>query len=65
MKLSDICTRFVESILPKGSKPIDNFEGLFSYEFVPPNGYLSTLFDRVEAEKSNHGILDWGLSQSR
>ncbi|KAJ3203256.1 hypothetical protein HDU67_010287, partial [Dinochytrium kinnereticum] len=56
--------QWVESILPPGCKKIDAFATNTSYEFPPSNGIISSLFQQIEAGKSDHGILDWGISQT-
>ncbi|KAI8925004.1 hypothetical protein BC831DRAFT_550956 [Entophlyctis helioformis] len=55
---------FLESILPVGWTKIDAFATNTSYEFPPVEGVLSYLFEKIEAEKANYGILDWGIGQT-
>ncbi|KAI8815091.1 hypothetical protein BJ742DRAFT_659980, partial [Cladochytrium replicatum] len=56
---------FVESALPQGWKKVDSFATLASYEFVPdPPGIIASLFETIEAGKREHGVEDWGLSQT-
>ncbi|KAI9355131.1 P-loop containing nucleoside triphosphate hydrolase protein [Zopfochytrium polystomum] len=55
---------WVESILPKGWTKVDAFSTSTSYEFPSSPGVISQLFEHIEREKSAHGILDWGVSQT-
>ncbi|KAI8925025.1 hypothetical protein BC831DRAFT_284716 [Entophlyctis helioformis] len=55
---------FLESILPVGWTKLDAFATNTSYEFPPVDGVLSYLFEKIEAEKANYGILDWGIGQT-
>ncbi|KAI8925005.1 hypothetical protein BC831DRAFT_284172 [Entophlyctis helioformis] len=55
---------FLESILPVGWTKVDAFATNTSYEFPPVDGVLSYLFEKIEAEKANYGILDWGIGQT-
>ncbi|KAI8051265.1 hypothetical protein BDF22DRAFT_692827 [Syncephalis plumigaleata] len=62
-RLADAC-RHVEQLLPENWQLIDNFSNQVSYEFKPAPTTLSNLFASLEANKSNLGIDDWGISQT-
>ena len=55
---------FVESVLPQGWTKVDAFSTNTSWEFPPTPGILAKLFDIIEKDKSNNGILDWGVGQT-
>jgi ABC-type multidrug transport system ATPase subunit len=56
---------FMESILPKGWKRLDSFSTNMTYEFpLSSKSFVPRLFELIERDKNEHGILDWGLSQT-
>lgn len=55
---------FLESLLPQGFRKIDAFATNTSYEFPAAPGILGNIFKKMLAEKSNHGILDWGIGET-
>ncbi|KAJ3316944.1 hypothetical protein HDU76_001458, partial [Blyttiomyces sp. JEL0837] len=55
---------WVESVLPEGWRKIDAFATNTSYEFPATVGALSRLFEIIEREKGQRGIVDWGVSQT-
>ena len=55
---------YLESLLPAGWKKVDSFATNISYEFPRTNGSVSNLFQRIEAEKTEQGILDWGVGET-
>ncbi|KAJ3015871.1 UNVERIFIED_CONTAM: hypothetical protein HDU68_012527 [Siphonaria sp. JEL0065] len=55
---------WVETLLPAGFKKIDAFATMTSYEFPSAVNIISNIFEQMEAGKSTHGILDWGISQT-
>ena len=55
---------YLESLLPAGWKKIDSFATNTSYEFPRAAGSVSKLFQRIEAEKAEQGILDWGIGET-
>ena len=57
-------TQYLETLLPAGWKKVDSFATNSSYEFPRAAGSISNLFSRIEAEKSEHGILDWGVGET-
>ena len=61
----DQACSFIESLLPADKwKRLDNFATNVSYEFSASPGLISELFTRIEDQKGEHGIIDWGLSQT-
>ena len=56
--------KYIESLLPAGWKKIDSFATNSSYEFPSVKGILSSMFATIESEKSENGILDWGIGQT-
>ncbi|KAJ3333017.1 hypothetical protein HDU76_012101 [Blyttiomyces sp. JEL0837] len=57
-------SRYIESLLPQGWRKVDAFATNTSYEFPSKPGVISYLFEAVEKSKNEHGILDWGISQT-
>ncbi|ORY27578.1 hypothetical protein BCR33DRAFT_725456, partial [Rhizoclosmatium globosum] len=55
---------WVESLLPSGFKQIDAFSTMASYEFPSVKNAISSIFEKMEAGKTQNGILDWGISQT-
>eukprot|EP00160_Parvularia_atlantis_P010481 Unigene2049_Nuclearia_a/m.6373 Unigene2049_Nuclearia_a/g.6373 ORF Unigene2049_Nuclearia_a/g.6373 Unigene2049_Nuclearia_a/m.6373 type:complete len:631 (-) Unigene2049_Nuclearia_a:124-2016(-) len=55
---------YVEGILPEGFKRIDSFAGNFSYEFPAKENAVARVFDDLSQNAKQHGIVDWGLSQT-
>ena len=55
---------YLESLLPAGWKKVDSFATNISYEFPRTNGSVSNLFQRIEADKTEQGILDWGVGET-
>ena len=47
-----------------GFKKLDSFTTNSSYEFKSEQGTISNLFKLIESNKKEHGILDWGVSQT-
>jgi hypothetical protein len=55
---------FIESLLPEGWVKMDAFTTNTSYEFPAADGVIGKLFKQVEAEKTQNGIIDWGISET-
>lgn len=55
---------FIRSQLPPDYKVIRDLASTSIYEFIPTQGLISKLFELLEEEKENLGIIDWGISQS-
>jgi len=55
---------YVEALLPEGFKRLDSFAGNFSYEFPYRPNVLADLFEELTERASEHGIVDWGISQT-
>lgn len=55
---------YVESLLPAGFTRVDSFSTNASYEFLPSEGLIPRLFKQINANKDQHGIEDWALSQT-
>ncbi|RUS17892.1 hypothetical protein BC938DRAFT_476136, partial [Jimgerdemannia flammicorona] len=55
---------YIESILPNTARKLDSFLIQVSYEFEVRPGVIPFLFEEIEAHKTEHGIDDWGLSQT-
>jgi len=51
--------------MPPGFQLLDNFVSSITYEFSPQDGAVSRMFDALTKEAGEHGILDWGISQTR
>ena len=43
---------------------MDAFAGTFTYEFPNAEGVLATLFEELGKNSAQHGIQDWGVSQT-
>lgn len=56
--------QFITSIIPKEHKVVRNLTSSSIYEFIPPQGLISQLFEIIEQNKEKYGIIDWGISQS-
>jgi hypothetical protein len=54
----------LEQLLPAGWKKVDSFATSISYEFPYVKGIITKIFQKVEAEKAEHGILDWGIGET-
>ncbi|KAJ3221143.1 hypothetical protein HDU81_010866, partial [Chytriomyces hyalinus] len=57
-------SRFIESVLPVGWKKIDAFSTNTAYEFPAAANSIPTLFETIEDQKTKHGVLQWGISQT-
>ncbi len=57
--------RYIEKLLPPDAKKLDSFTTNVSYEFKPTPGLIAKIFFEIETNKKQHGIDDWGLSQTR
>ncbi|KAI8361481.1 P-loop containing nucleoside triphosphate hydrolase protein [Mortierella sp. GBAus27b] len=57
-------SRYISSLLPAGAKKLDAFVTSESWEFESQPGLIQRLFEEIEAHKHEHGIDDWGLSQT-
>ncbi|KAK3828786.1 MAG: hypothetical protein J3Q66DRAFT_307161 [Benniella sp.] len=57
-------SRYISSLLPIGAKKLDAFVTSESWEFETQPGLIQRLFEEIEAHKHEHGIDDWGLSQT-
>jgi hypothetical protein len=55
---------FIESLLPPGWRKLDAFTTNTSYEFPVTAGVVGGLFKQVEAGKAEHGLIDWGISET-
>jgi len=55
---------YIETLLPAGWKKMDAFTTNTSYEFPAADGVIAALFKKVEVNKSEYGIIDWGVSQT-
>ncbi|KAJ1548585.1 hypothetical protein HK405_002324 [Cladochytrium tenue] len=59
---------WVESVLSSGLgenwRKIDAFATSSSYEFAASPGAIPGLFEVIEAGRAEHGIMDWGVSQT-
>ena len=56
---------YIESILPAGFSLLDDFASSVTYEFPLHDGAVARVFDAMTQHAQQHGILDWGLSQTR
>lgn len=61
---SDKAAAFVEPLFPGMWTKLDNFTTNVSYEFQPAPGLIPRLFDEIQRNKADHGIEDWGISQT-
>jgi len=59
-----LASAFIESLLTSKWKKLDAFSTNVSYEFQSLPGLIPDLFLKIESEKVNYGIIDWGLSQT-
>ncbi|KAF9914359.1 hypothetical protein BX616_008450 [Lobosporangium transversale] len=57
-------SHYISSLLPPNSKRLDSFVTSESWEFDNSPGLIQRLFEEIEAHKHEHGIDDWGLSQT-
>ncbi|KAF9098547.1 hypothetical protein BGX27_000767 [Mortierella sp. AM989] len=57
-------SNYISSLLPTDAKRLDSFVTSESWEFETAPGLIQRLFDEIEAHKHEHGIVDWGLSQT-
>ncbi|TPX73229.1 hypothetical protein CcCBS67573_g05503 [Chytriomyces confervae] len=57
-------SRFIESVLPVGWKKIDAFSTNTAYEFPAAANSIPKLFETIEEQKTDHGVLQWGISQT-
>ena len=64
MNILDII-RYIESLLPPTAKKLDFFTTNVSYKFESQLGLIARLFEEIEQHKTENGIDDWGLSQTR
>lgn len=55
---------YIESLLPPGYVMVDSFKTNTSYIFPPVPGALSKIFKRVNEEKDQYGILDFGIGET-
>ena len=61
-KDNERATRYIESLLPPGSRKVDEFTGTFSYEFQAQE--ISSLLREIGEHKDEHGIQFWGITQT-
>ncbi|KAF9349498.1 hypothetical protein BGX26_012228 [Mortierella sp. AD094] len=57
-------SNYIASLLPADAKRLDSFVTSESWEFETSPGLIQRLFDEIETHKREHGIDDWGLSQT-
>ncbi|KAI1317508.1 hypothetical protein EDD11_008315 [Mortierella claussenii] len=57
-------SRYIATLLPLDAKRLDSFVTSESWEFEATPGLIQRLFEEIEAHKYEHGIDDWGLSQT-
>ncbi|KAJ3230856.1 hypothetical protein HDU81_004174 [Chytriomyces hyalinus] len=57
-------SRFIESVLPVGWKKIDAFSTNAAYEFPAAAYAIPKLFETIEQQKAEHGVIQWGISQT-
>ncbi|KAG0321451.1 hypothetical protein BGZ99_003922 [Dissophora globulifera] len=57
-------SQYISSLLPENAKRLDSFVTSESWEFETTPGLIQRLFEEIEAHKHEHGIDDWGLSQT-
>ncbi|KAG0052778.1 hypothetical protein BGZ83_002132 [Gryganskiella cystojenkinii] len=57
-------SQYIASLLPADAKRLDAFVTSESWEFESSPGLIQRLFEEIEAHKHEHGIDDWGLSQT-
>jgi len=55
---------FIKDLIPSEHKVIRDLVGTSIYEFIPPQGLISQLFEILDENKEKYGIIDWGISQS-
>ena len=55
---------FITSLIPSEHKVVRDLAGTSIYEFIPPQGLITKLFEVLEENKEKYGIIDWGISQS-
>lgn len=60
----DRASAYIASLLPSTAKRLDSFVTSESWEFETSPGLIQRLFEEIEAHKHEHGIDDWGLSQT-
>lgn len=60
----DRASAYIASLLPSTAKRLDAFVTSESWEFETSPGLIQRLFEEIEAHKHEHGIDDWGLSQT-
>ena len=56
--------RYIKSLLPPTATLLDSFVTNVSFEFEASPGLIPSLFDNIGEFGSEHGIEDWGLSQT-
>ncbi|KAI8602336.1 hypothetical protein EDD21DRAFT_372164 [Dissophora ornata] len=57
-------SHYIASLLPESAVRLDSFVTSESWEFETTPGLIQRLFEEIEAHKHEHGIDDWGLSQT-
>ncbi|KAJ3244891.1 hypothetical protein HDU78_010370 [Chytriomyces hyalinus] len=57
-------SRFIEGVLPVGWKKIDAFSTNAAYEFPAAAYAIPKLFETIEQQKADHGVIQWGISQT-
>ncbi|KAF9279124.1 hypothetical protein BGZ68_008118 [Mortierella alpina] len=57
-------SHYIASLLPANAKRLDSFVTSESWEFETAPGLIQRLFEEIENHKLEHGIDDWGLSQT-
>ena len=57
--------KYISELLPPGFKKYDTFSNTISYDFSTEPGAISRLFSEIEKNKNLHGIMEWGVSQTR
>jgi len=61
---TDDVANFLEGVLPAGFSRVDAFDTSISYEFPAGKGVLAKLFEAIEKDKANVGILDYGIGET-
>ncbi|KAJ3395761.1 hypothetical protein HDU80_010204 [Chytriomyces hyalinus] len=58
-------SEFVESVMPLGWRKMDAFATSTAYEFPSSErAKIPAMFKKIEAEKADHGVLQWSISQT-
>ncbi|KAI8845059.1 hypothetical protein BJ741DRAFT_644553 [Chytriomyces cf. hyalinus JEL632] len=58
-------SEFIESVMPLGWRKMDAFATSTAYEFPSSErAKIPPMFKKIEAEKADHGVLQWSISQT-